>query len=388
MRFRLFGLTAAVAVLLVLQGNARAGLPEVPIIPINVIGEKYVALKGEERALLKERQALLSEIGRQNAECRSVKESDVALKQKCVAWANRLRDRDSAYRNRVKELDEKISRAEAESIIAAPETRSQLEARYLWQDDGIILGTGKTFDSAFRISPREETPERRRIADQTLRWQMEKAGLGLDEFIAIKDYDFIIGLAVSSNEFVDLKVRVLQDQLSSGRATPEIQLQYNRLKGKSFGSLDCHSNGAMICLAALRNGDITARKVRLLGPQITPGALAEWEQLLDPKSSLRIDDLEIVVNEKDPVPVVSYLWEQIRERVQDDSVSDQFAGRAPLGLRVDPQITTCDGLRGCRTYPGPKVRRLPCDPGFLARRIGFSLECHYIGAYRRGSPSP
>jgi len=203
-------------------------------------------------------------------------------------------------------FDSKLADSEAE--LSARETR----AGYLKQSLGLVGGTSWELATYFRDVPPDQTAAQRAMADKMLRAQLDRAGIDPARFAAIKDYDFIIGLATSKWAIKDVPQRVIFDQLMSGRATPAIQEQYNLLKHKSFDVLDCHSNGAMICLAALANGDITARMVRLLGPQLSPDAMAEWLTLLDHRGlGNKIDDLEIVIGAKDPVPPASYYSDRL-----------------------------------------------------------------------------
>lgn len=62
----------------------------------------------------------------------------------------------------------------------------------------------------------------------------------------------------------------------------------------------------VFCLAGLANNEIKLvepRIVQLMGPQITPAALAEWQRLAQSQNF----DLRIYINDGDPVPRVSYL---------------------------------------------------------------------------------
>ncbi len=60
----------------------------------------------------------------------------------------------------------------------------------------------------------------------------------------------------------------------------------------------------MLCLAALRSGDTTAKKVRLFGPQINAQAAALWREWADNTGG----KIEIYINNGDPIPAIS--WKQ------------------------------------------------------------------------------
>jgi hypothetical protein len=177
-----------------------------------------------------------------------------------------------------------------------------------------------------------------------------------EEFVDPSDYDFILGVATTSKLIEDVP-RVFWDQLAGGRGTPAMQQEYELLRGRSFAALDCHSNGAMICLAALQNGDIKAGRVRLFGPQITLGRLRQWQTLL---RSGEIQKLEIFLSDGDPVPVMSYavsVWPDFEELL----------------------LGTLRNSVG-REVPLASVIRIPCD---TKGRFKYSLSCHSMTHYQQ-----
>lgn len=231
----------------------------------------------------------------------------------------------------------------------------------------------EAFPYAFSVTPRmspEKEREVRREADRRLRAAMDRAGIDEANRIDPSRYNFIIGLAISTDALTDVVRRVLWDNLSKGRATPALQQQYNLLRGRSFDPLDCHSNGAMICLGALANQDIAARNVRLFGPQITPGSLAEWQELL---TSGRIARLEIYISAGDPIPPVSYAARYL--------VPGTFAFDA--GVRLTSEVLREVGvLRQRMEEEGPSIRifDVPCP------ERGLSFKCHYMTHYQSVVP--
>lgn len=117
-------------------------------------------------------------------------------------------------------------------------------------------------------------------------------------------YDMVVSVATYHNALEDLATRVIFDGAAYGEYSRQHQELFSRLKGRNFDGLDCHSNGAMLCLAALRSGEATAREVRLFGPQITPSAAAAWQQLAFKKNIV----IKVYINTGDPVPAAS--WKQ------------------------------------------------------------------------------
>jgi hypothetical protein len=139
-------------------------------------------------------------------------------------------------------------------------------------------------------------------AHEMMAEQMRLAGMAYADGVDFQRYNFVLGIAASTNTLVDLASRVVFDEYKNGRFSAENQAAYNGLKGRQFGELGCHSNGAMVCLAALENHDIVADKVVLYGPQITVESLKMWDELV---REHKVGSIQIYVNSGDPVPPVS-----------------------------------------------------------------------------------
>jgi hypothetical protein len=208
-------------------------------------------------------------------------------------------------------LARRENNAEAESIAqGALETARRALAlaeqrSYRHVGNGLVGGTG--WRTGYYV-PIGASPEVRARALERLREQSRLAGrVGRDayeESVDLDLYNFVIGIAASTSEWTDLNQRVRFDQLHNGQASRD-QEGYNALKYRRFDELGCHSNGAMICLAALWNHDVRADRVVLYGPQITPESLAMWNELL---ATHRISSLQIYLNENDPVPPLALLF--------------------------------------------------------------------------------
>jgi len=134
--------------------------------------------------------------------------------------------------------------------------------------------------------------------------QMRLAGLAYADGVDFNRYNFVIGIAASTDTLTDLATRVVFDEYKNGQYSVENQVAYDSLKGRRFDELACHSNGAMICLAALENQDVKADRVVLYGPQITPESLQMWDALV---RSGQVKEVQININQSDPVPPVSML---------------------------------------------------------------------------------
>ena len=173
-----------------------------------------------------------------------------------------------------------------------------------FKPSGNALIGGTTWITGYNVPP-GSTPELKKRAAEMLRQQMKLADIPYSEAIDFTRYNFVLGIGASTDAFTDLRKRVLFDNLMAGQATAELQSAYSALKGRSFDELGCHSNGAMICLAALENRDIRADRVVLYGPQITPESLRMWESLIKEK---RIKSVQIYLHQNDPVPAVSMMF--------------------------------------------------------------------------------
>lgn len=152
-------------------------------------------------------------------------------------------------------------------------------------------------------------------AKKRLETQFKLKGIEYVEAIDFKKYQFVLGIGASTEAIYKRQGlvngswaegwRVFLDNFTNGQHSAETQGLYNSLKGRAFGELDCHSNGAMVCLAALENKDVRAERVVLYGPQITAESLLMWNDLV---KSGKIKSLQLYINKNDPVPAISVLF--------------------------------------------------------------------------------
>ncbi len=143
--------------------------------------------------------------------------------------------------------------------------------------NGFVGGIG--WLALYSVPPGADASLRRRMID-VFREQSAAAGQHYSEKVDLGRYNFVAGLAASTDRWSDLIRRVILDQARGG-PLPELKDPgYASLVGKKFVELGCHSNGAMICLLALTRQDVQADNVVLYGPQITPKTLEQWNSLL------------------------------------------------------------------------------------------------------------
>lgn len=289
-------------------------------------------------------------------------------------WNNAIRsfeealDRDPDNEALLKDLAQaRAERTRAANRAARPTPPVQVvtERVYTHSGNGFIAGTG--WQAGF-YSPVGASPAVKARAREMLRDQARLAGAEYDQQVNLDRYNFVIGVANKTTMWRDLATRVVFEQLRNGQlsAHPDTQQLYNSLRGREFGELGCHSNGAMTCLAALINRDIKARDVILYGPQITPESLALWNRLL---SEGRISTLRILVAQNDPITPVSMLISPL-------PLSSPYAAvlAAPLLFKVDNLATAIRKIS-----PSATVSTFACGSR-------PSLACHNLALYSEQRP--
>jgi hypothetical protein len=138
-------------------------------------------------------------------------------------------------------------------------------------------------------------------------------------------YDLVVSMGSSHVAIEDLATRVVFDGATFGEFSRENKEIFASLSGRQFDTLDCHSNGAMLCLAALRSGDTTAKVVRLFGPQINPEAANRWQEYAAETNT----KIEIYLNQGDPITAIS--WKQ--------PTPQTLAGKAATGAWLANPVT-------------------------------------------------
>lgn len=173
-----------------------------------------------------------------------------------------------------------------------------VDARYVPSGRGLVGGT--RWITGYNVQNADPTLVTR--AHEMMEAQMRLAGLPYSDGVDFNRYNFVLGIAASVGLKTDLESRVVFDEYREGQYSAENQAVYNSLKGRQFNELACHSNGAMVCLAALTNNDVIADNVTLYGPQITVESLKMWDAMV---RSGKVKSVQIMVNRGDPVPPFS-----------------------------------------------------------------------------------
>ena len=232
--------------------------------------------------------------------------------------------------------------------------------QYTYSDNGLVEGTtriiGYNVPNGFDERQRAEAGEK---LDQLLKL----AGKNPAEFSGLKDYDFIIGVGTAYS-LEDLVRRVWPgDQFNQGRTSVQQPL-YASLRGRQFDQLDCHSNGAMVCLAALDLNDVKATHVRLYGPQITPASVESWQRLIE---TGKIRSLQIVINRGDPVPRAAY------------ATSFQAAPTTLGSVLLSDDLLATDVKKRA---PGIQFKFADCPDRSSGWKWYFDTKCHDIRLYQ------
>ncbi len=253
------------------------------------------------------------------------------------------------------------------------------ERHYTFAGNGLIGGTTWTLYA----SRKPGEPEQRMC--EVIKQQSKLAGSHYDSGVDCKRYQFVLGIAGSVDSFTDLSNRVAFDDLTNGQFSAHAQGLYDKLRGKRFDELGCHSNGAMICLAALENQDIQAVHVVLYGPQVTRESLGMWNKLVQDG---RVRSVKVYLNENDPVPGASIAYADYKK--------NQIAGAAAVSsnpsvdtlVRIGVQTTAgavselplfqIDSLKRTINESSPRleVQTFPCK---LDRT---SFGCHELTMYK------
>lgn len=299
-----------------------------------------------------------------DSKCSAIRASDTALLADCRASLAQLDAAIAAY-DKQRQAYEAAITAAVGVFWATPGIVRGLNGRaYVASGNGLVGGTSWVMNYNVPPGASRETAERQR---EELKRQAQEQGKTYDDAIDTAHYNFAIGVASSTNIAFDLVRRVSLDQLSRGQYTADIQKGYDALRGRQFAELGCHSNGAMICLAALQNGDVLAGKVVLFGPQLTAESIRMWSQMVE---SGQVSSVEFVVNANDPVPALS-LYASTRFRLDEDA--RRIAGK--------PLFRSATALGEAVTELGPRVKvsTYACAEAELSNLTG----CHDMEAYRK-----
>lgn len=330
-----------------LSGHAFAvDIPPLGVIPA-AVAEANPSLVTQRDALQIERNELRTRTQSHNSVCSEVSESD-------PTYAGCTQELQSLTKDveRHVEASNRFNAALAMAIKAASDT----PRTYKPSGNGLVGGTGWIVGyNVQNADPKLVARERQMMAQQ-----MKLAGAHYNEGVDFDRYNFVLGIAASTDVFTDLGRRVVFDQFKKGQFSVENQKAYDSMKDRSFKELACHSNGAMVCLAALENNDVVADHVVLYGPQITIESLRMWDELV---RSGRVKSVQLNINQGDPVPPVTILTGGGAATALLSSTVAMFS--PPSLSRVIEE-----------TAPKLLVRTKTCGDG------GLTLDCHYMTAYK------
>jgi hypothetical protein len=229
-----------------------------------------------------------------------------------------------------------------------------------YRPSGNALIGGTTWNVAYNVQ--NANPKLVAKAREMMAQQMKLAGIPYSDGVDFNRYNFVLGIADSTNKWVDLRSRVIFDEFKNGKFSAKEQNTYALLKDRQFNELACHSNGAMICLAALENKDVIADHVVLYGPQVTLESLGMWDELV---RSGRVKSVQIYINQSDPVPAFSLLI--------GDGALHAIVLRS-MAMFMPPSIARVFG----EASPLLTVQTLPCGNGRP------TLCCHDMKIYKEG----
>jgi hypothetical protein len=252
------------------------------------------------------------------------------------------------------------------------------ERQYKPAGKGLILGLG-----AIVYAHREAGEPAQRMC-AAIKQQARVAHKDYSAGVDCGRYNFVLGMANSLDLWTDLINRVAFDDLTNGRFSSQEQLLYEKLRGKQFDELGCHSNGAMLCLAALENRDIQAHNVVLYGPEVTRESLEMWNKLVQDG---RVKSVKVFLNENDPVPGAAIAFADLKKSQQALGVSlksyPSIDNAVLPGVNAGVVVTSDTGLFQIEslkrtineTSPRILVQSFPCN---LPMSTG---GCHVMSMY-------
>jgi hypothetical protein len=305
-----------------------------------------------------------------NSDCGSIDADDSAKVKSCQSQLAQLQAERSSLIRQVRAFNTNV---EETLTVATP------ERHYTFAGNGLIGGTTWTLYASRKPGEPEQ-----RMCD-VIKQQSKLAGSRYDSGVDCKRYQFVLGIAVSVDPFTDLSDRVAFDDLTNGQFSAHAQGLYDKLRGKQFDELGCHSNGAMICLAALENQDIQAVHVVLYGPQVTRESLDMWNKLV---RDGRVKSVKVYLNENDPVPGASIAYADYKKNQLTGAAAVSSNPSVDALVRTGVQTTEgavsdlplfqIESLKRTinETSPRLEVQTFPCklDMG--------TLGCHELTMYK------
>jgi hypothetical protein len=368
---------AVLAVVFLLASSVSALAQSIPAIEEICPGavSSNPGLAAQRDALVAARAALHARVTAHNQACPNEMPESLPVYPECMQEKAQLQ---AAIHSHIADT-EAFNRLSKSSCVAAPAPEA---ARvYTPAGNGLILGTG-----AIVYAHREKGEPEQRMCD-AIHHQSVVAHKDYDASVDCSHYQFVLGMASSLDEFTDLTNRVTFDDLASGKFTADTQILYDKLRGKQFDELGCHSNGAMICLAALENNDVKATNVILYGPQVTRESLAMWDQLV---RDGRVTSVKVFVNEGDIVPGVSIAYKDSKDiqrpsgmnppvKSSDSGVTTADVVATGAALAYNEPLFEIDQLKRTINESAPRieVQSFPCTFD-----LNDPVKCHVMSMYR------
>jgi hypothetical protein len=340
---------ALVVVAALLPFPARAISPAIDDVPL-CLANSRADLQAAHDTLVAERTQLEARISQHNARCHDVEENSSEA-QACTQGRDQLRGVVNSHVAQTIAFNDSVRRVPNDAIAS----RHQKPEKYRPTGNGLIGGTSWIVGYNVQTADPKVTAR----AHEMMAQQMTLAGANYADAVDFQKYNFVLGIAASTNVTADLACRVLFDQLRNGQFTAQQQQSYNLVRGRQFGVLGCHSNGAMICLAALENEDVIADRVELYGPQLTRESLQMWQDLV---KRGHVKSVQIFINQGDPVPPFTIALDQ--------------ALHGKLAELTSP-VLTAEGLSKYihDQAPDVAVRTFGCT-------AAGTLGCHAMDVYR------
>jgi hypothetical protein len=379
---------------------ARA-MPAMPEIPVTLSDGVRQLLIAKRQPLALRKLALIDEANAINKSCASV-EKGSSQHQSCLARQKQFNDAVQALSKEMDELADEIDAAAARQTIESTKYFYALQTRTLttMADGGHPIDApgsppvglhglvgGTTWTYGFR-RPQVKCEEKcRNDMKRNLESQLTlfcssqsdpKKCLADGLPFTPEMYDMAVSMGSSHAAIEDLATRVLFDGASFGEFSRKNKEIFASLKGRQFDTLDCHSNGALLCLAALRSGDTQAKEVRLFGPQMSPEAAKRWQEYAANTNTT----IKIYINNGDPIPALS--WKQPTPQTP----AGKAATAAWLNNPVTGPATFADAL--FHTYFDSKTGAMDAT----LRNYGFDVTrskcmdapdfgCHSMKLYER-----
>jgi hypothetical protein len=365
----IFRLMHSAGLLTALVLVAPAAVQEIPaLLSLSPgVATAHPELVQERAALVEERTALHTRTVQHNAQCGAVKEGS-ASETSCRSVLSRLEADLNTHIEKTNQYNDTVRQAGTE---AAASPHKENERHYTYAGNGLIAGTSWTLYASRKPGEPEQ-----RMCD-VIKHQAKLARSTYDQGVDCTRYQFVLGMAASLDAFTDLKNRVAFDDLTNGQFSAHEQRLYDKLRGKQFDELGCHSNGTMICLAALENEDIKAEHVVLYGPQVTRESLELWDKLV---RDGRVKSVKVYINENDIVPGVSIAYADFKrtQSLQVAGAAISPGGYAAGKVIEEAPLFQIDSLQRTINETGPRllVETFPCV------RDRLSTDCHAMSMYK------